>query len=1183
MAVELAKVSLWLDCFTLGAPLSFLDHHLKCGNSLIGAQVTPVREEIEMVTITSTKKMAENARAYKTKQVVDHQFQMFGSMWAGAMLATDLMRQVGELPDTTAEQVHQSRAEYQRATDALAPFKRILDVYTSRWFGNPDGKLNLPAIQFLRDEGNIPWLKDPQHNRPANLAGYPEIANTTLNAARGKRFFHWELEFPEVFFGPSKGSVHEIVMKDNPGFDAVVGNPPWVDVQDIPEEIKNYLRSKYTSAVGKCDLYALFVERGISLLKINGSFSMIIQSKFLVTEYGLGLRSSLAEKADLKLLVHFADAPIFGAITAYPLILVAQKKTKDKKDDVVVIQFPAKISSSDVEQIIGSESKLNTFASKVDDVKFRTSEAWQIDLPSFLSIEGRFKKFCVPFGDIGTISYGVKTNGDNFYLADLETWRKRGIEEKLLRPAIKPRDFDRYVLFDEHTFILFPYEDSENGLRLIELDSYPGAKRYLEAHKEALSIRRFYGKSITEQGMKYYELPYVSSYSRGSKLAFPTIAKRANFALDPSGEILFIAPCYVVHVNSDFDKAFLLSILNSKFIDVIIRARSTDLASGYMEMQRQYVEAVPIRRVSFNTTLESRKTLLNEAQSLITNGDSIALLKFVTVRLDSKPEESDVVQDLLAFLARRMVELNIEKQAEIKRFLSWLEGLLKIRVNDLTNKTRLKTYMGDHQKSEAELSYSELEDILYKNKGKLGISLSDGRVQNRLRAEYEGSLKVLRPVKAALAWTDGVIDQIVYRLYGLNDEEIAIIEGTSTPMQEAIQVQQVSTTGERPQTIARVSDPNEFAGILQALDRYGPLTTRQLADFLVDQRITLEPRKADTIRHEFIFLDWIEADQARWALTERGKDLAALGGDAFVGEFARQLCLDSEIHNQHIVSRLLLRMERLSPDLQGAIILPRPEMDELPDSLDDVRKLLRAGLPRWSKALQQQVKNFAGLANSDAIADRIVADIQSRWSKANDSERSNRLQERISEAFVELMFGQIMAANDVEIWQVRMDWAGLTHTARDLPGVQGQVWFPVGAFREKTDDFTPLVGLVNFPGDANALTYCRYTPAGADFEKQFMRILYEGYRQVQLAQHGNEYVSLLTVRDWVCYRLRISHEVFENTLQNQFPRALRGEIPYSLALEVDVMPSELMRLGNARPVSIDKQPRYIIAMRSHAR
>ena len=764
MAVELAKVSLWLDCFTLGAPLSFLDHHLKPGNSLIGAQVDTVRSEIEMVTTTK-------------KSYTRQQFQMFGSMWAGAMLATDLMRQVGELSDVTAEQVRQSRLEYKKAADALAPFKLILDVYTSRWFGNDDTKLNQPALQFLRNETHVPWLKDPRAHQATLKSDSVKIAETALNAAREKRFFHWELEFPEVFFGPSKNSAQEIVLKENPGFDAVIGNPPWVDVQDISEGVKHYLRSTYTSAVGKCDLYALFVERGISLLKLHGSFSMIIQSKFLVTEYGLGLRSYLAENSDLKLLVHFADAPLFGAITVYPLILVAQKKTNGKKDGVVVIQFPSKISPEDVEHTLTSESRLTFFTTEVGDVRFRTSEAWQIDLPDFLSSDGRFKYFCVPFSEIGTISYGIKTNGDEIYLSDWHTWQERGVEKKLLRPAVKPRDFDRFEIFDEHAVILFPYEDGKNGLILIELDDYPGAKEYFESHKDALSARRFYGKTIIEQGMKFYELPYVSSYSRESKLAFPTIAKRANFALDTSGEELFIAPCYVVHISSDFDKAFIISILNSKLIDVIIRARSTDLASGYIEMQRQYVEAVPIRRIVFTTSATRREALAQEARALVAAGSQPALLDFVAGRLGVSPEEADVVHDLLAFLAGRMIELNRQKQAEMKRFIGWLEGLLKVSVNDLTGKSKLKNYLGNYQKSEPELTFGELEDILYKNKGKLGISLSDARFMAKLRDEYEASLAVLRPLKSALAWTDGVIDQVVYRLYGLTEDEVKVVEG----------------------------------------------------------------------------------------------------------------------------------------------------------------------------------------------------------------------------------------------------------------------------------------------------------------------------------------------------------------------------------------------------------------------
>ncbi len=114
MAVELAKVSLWLDCFTLGAPLSFLDHHMKCGNSLIGGSVQEVQDALSS--------------------------DLWGNQFSYLLDATQLMRRVGELSDVTAQEVAQSRSAYQGAYDALAPFKRLLDVYLSDYFGNRGAK-----------------------------------------------------------------------------------------------------------------------------------------------------------------------------------------------------------------------------------------------------------------------------------------------------------------------------------------------------------------------------------------------------------------------------------------------------------------------------------------------------------------------------------------------------------------------------------------------------------------------------------------------------------------------------------------------------------------------------------------------------------------------------------------------------------------------------------------------------------------------------------------------------------------------------------------------------------------------------------------------------------------------------------------------------------------------------------
>lgn len=146
-------------------------------------------------------------------------------------------------------------------------------------------------------------------------------------------------------------------------------------------------------------------------------------------------------------------------------------------------------------------------------------------------------------------------------------------------------------------------------------------------------------------------------------------------------------------------------------------------------------------------------------------------------------EQSDVVHDLLAFLAEEMIRLNQEKQKEIKTFLSWLEAELEIQpdkkgntgIEALSGKTKLKNYLGDYQKGESELPFEEFWKILKKNKNRIGRPLSH-EFMAQLREAYERSIAKLHLIKERLRLTDALIDQIVYRLYGLTEEEIQIVE-----------------------------------------------------------------------------------------------------------------------------------------------------------------------------------------------------------------------------------------------------------------------------------------------------------------------------------------------------------------------------------------------------------------------
>ncbi|MGV8128040.1 MAG: hypothetical protein ACP5PV_12655 [Methanothrix sp.] len=124
------------------------------------------------------------------------------------------------------------------------------------------------------------------------------------------------------------------------------------------------------------------------------------------------------------------------------------------------------------------------------------------------------------------------------------------------------------------------------------------------------------------------------------------------------------------------------------------------------------------------------------------------------------------MHDLLAYLAEQMLEMNKEKQKEIRGFLGWLEGYLGAKVEDLTPKTKVQGYY--------EHDYESLLEVLKKNRKKLALDPARREPGEALRAEFEGSMKRLLPLRERIRQTDGLIDAVVY---GLTEEEIRIVEG----------------------------------------------------------------------------------------------------------------------------------------------------------------------------------------------------------------------------------------------------------------------------------------------------------------------------------------------------------------------------------------------------------------------
>ena len=275
---------------------------------------------------------------------------------------------------------------------------------------------------------------------------------------------------------------------------------------------------------------------------------------------------------------------------------------------------------------------------------------------------------------------------------------------------------------------------------------------------------------------EWYEIQdtvdYYEEFER-PKIIIPSIAQNASCTFDINS-FYSNDKTSIIPVND----MFLFCILNSRVPDFVMHSISSTKRGGYFEYKPMYLQQLPIRRISFTTPESERTRIVAELKALYASGNFDQLLSQVDACLPNdeagnfivEQEKSDVVHDLLAFLAEQMLEMNKQKQQEIKGFLGWLENEIGAKVEDLTPKTKIQEYY--------RLQFDELLAILKKNKRKLNEFNPSGRDnQEELRREFDSSVGKLQPLMGRIKDMDTLIDEIVYRLYGLTEEEIKIVEG----------------------------------------------------------------------------------------------------------------------------------------------------------------------------------------------------------------------------------------------------------------------------------------------------------------------------------------------------------------------------------------------------------------------
>jgi hypothetical protein len=815
MAVELAKLSLWLHSFTVGAPLSFLDHHLKAGNSLIGTAVDTVVEEIRA--------------------------DLFGNVRDEILRGTKFLQDAAFNADATLTDVEASASAFRAYQDKMTPYKRLLDLWTAQHFGHEMGRT------LVRDYARE-VIDAYKAGEGAVLDEHADTVEAAEALSDDKSVFHWELEFPEVFY-----ELDPPGDRDNPGFDAVIGNPPYVNIKDQSKQEGEYYRNNIPGVFGRADLAVAFASRMLDRVKWEGRLSYIMTNKFLKAHYGRPFMERMEEETRVETLIDLTDSPVFEDPRTYPAIvhLVREQDPNEEEGGFEIAREIRVETSAEVKEYLYSSGE---------------ESLQRVDILSLPVTTNPLRDLC------DWIREGSANGKDEVFV--LEEGKTGKIEDAVLKPFIYPSDIRRYTNSPQLDHVaLWPY--GEDG-RIVELEDYPGLESYVNTHANELRSRY----CVREGGKELhaYHDPAQATVREGKKIAVGDIGLEPEFGLVDE-EVVFKNTLYVIIPKQTVAPHYLLAILNSRLTFHAMKSISPTVRGGYLRYKTKYLERLPIREIEFTTDEDEREahvdTLVDRyetARDEHTDPADADVLDAVEDPLDA--DRTGVVHDLLAHLAREMTDLKEERATYHLDVTDYVpapsadegvglralgryqpapgapDSLLAdttderdgLRVGRLTadrasdgetvhvRATARFKPSGDPESwpdavpagaepdqwgyvetdplpvctlrdcseleaglvvhwldalNEADAGFSGYRDNATKTNSLLD-RLYDLRVPDPSESDVQNALRpFLDNAQAAAAldlqiqFTDDLIDQIVYRLYGLSDEEVAVVEGNT--------------------------------------------------------------------------------------------------------------------------------------------------------------------------------------------------------------------------------------------------------------------------------------------------------------------------------------------------------------------------------------------------------------------
>ncbi|TEU19049.1 MAG: hypothetical protein E3J21_04680 [Anaerolineales bacterium] len=718
LAVELAKLSLWLATVAADKPLSFLDHHLKCGDSLIGARVADLGWAPPVILSKKAQKQLEQQKA--------GQINMFEYLLSQRLpVVMGRILEITEVESDSYDTVRAKEAADQAVQRLKAPFEAVADLWVSAYFAN-----QFTPGEYDEGLGLI--------SKPDELLALPAVQQ--VQGMVGERnFFHWELAFPEVFYDR-----HGQPLRDAAGFDVVIGNPPYVSfglgrTGKLSSLEETFYRVAFErSAEYKISIYALFMEQALAKCRFGGYESLIVPDSFLNGMYFSKIREYILLESTLQYVVVFDHDFWKSGDVGFPTIFITKKRTKDELADEVDTHFLHARASEPEDLLDNLEYLEQSQNAQRSNPRMRFRLLGKV--PGALI--NKMQESGLLLGTILSMHHGIRSKiGRSKIIADKQLgpdWKKALISSaEIHRHSINPET--HFIRVDPN--LLFSGGWDPNHIE-----------------RSKILIRRT-GDSVicVIDANAYY-------HTNALIYGVPTA----------QGEIWSL---------------FALSaILNSELMNFYYQRTTMKTGRTLPQVEVDTLKHLPIRCIEFATPTDEREQLVAQSQSFYAAGDHDTLLAFTDDCLATDPEQSDVVHDLLAHLAEQMIEMNKGKQVVVEAFWLDLEGVTEeAAFETLRNKGKQERTLwkrgaacrpfvaeDSHATRRLEESLAWSEDAF-----KAFVKVLVGKVKglSDLVGVYRAHSPAYRELVAHIEATDWLIDQIVYKLYGLTEEEIAIVEG----------------------------------------------------------------------------------------------------------------------------------------------------------------------------------------------------------------------------------------------------------------------------------------------------------------------------------------------------------------------------------------------------------------------